>query len=175
MLLTILVGSVGWLGCNSNNSSQTDHNPRPVLADTLVAIFAEIKAAVMDDRAEDFVRFLDPIEAARLLPARKRRNGSLGSYLRHRLAGWPDPDTLQFEDLIHEPPYARVALSGSAGRFGYRQERVRYTFVLFKRQQETWRIAAVSSLEKERLDPYGTELSYLETELPPKLRFPRLF
>ena len=71
--------------------------------------------------------------------------------------------------------YARLEWTGGASSIGYREERVRYTFILFKRHNSGWKLAAISTLEKERYDPYGTELTYLETELPPKLRFPRLF
>ncbi|MEW5795800.1 MAG: hypothetical protein AB1772_05515 [Candidatus Zixiibacteriota bacterium] len=149
---------------------------REPLVDTLVAIFQELKQAAVSDRPERLVSYLDSSEARRLTYAcRQYGFSALGQYLRSLFAGWPDVDTLLVEDLIVKPPYARVTLAGPGTQFGYREERVRYTFLLFRRERADWRLAGVSSLEKGRYDPYGTRLSYLETELPPKLRFPRLF
>jgi hypothetical protein len=141
-----------------------------------VTIFEELKEAAVDNRFEAFLDILDETEAARLRRlSRSHGFGSLRSFLKHQFAEWPDPDTLSFEDMAYHPPYARVALTGGGGRIGHRQEYVRYTFLLFKRERDSWRLAAVSRLEKARFDPYGVELGYLETELPPKLRFPRIF
>jgi len=172
-IATILTFIFAWKPTGSEGPAQP---PFPPLADTLVAIYADIKAAAVTERPDEFAKFLDTAETIRFVQANQsRRSGSLASYLRRRLASWPDPDTLDFEDLVYQPPYARIALSGPGSGSAYHQDRVLFTFVLFKMEQEHWRLAAFSSLEKERRDHYGTELSYLETELPPKLRFPRLF
>ena len=172
--MTFLTFSVILSGCRST-SSDREAGPPP-LGDTLVAIFQGMKEVAFANRVADITGFLETAEAARLSRiSRNYGSATLGWCLERQLGSWPDPDTLDFEDLIYQPPYARIALSGP-GRFAsYREDRVCFTFFLFKREQDTWRLAAVSSLEKERFDPYGTELSYLETELPSKLRFPRLF
>ncbi len=96
-------------------------------------------------------------------------------YLEARFGGWPNPDTLLLEDLTVEPPFARIALAGEASHIGANVERIRYTFLLFRRVKSAWKLAGVSAIEKDRYDRYGTELGYFETELPPTLRFPRLF
>jgi hypothetical protein len=71
--------------------------------------------------------------------------------------------------------YARLTMVGPGTRIGQDRERRRYTFLLFKRDGARWKLSAMSTLEKERYDPYGYEITYHETDLPPKLRFPRQF
>jgi hypothetical protein len=177
LLVTFLLGALFLTACDGLAPRKTAEKPEPPpLVDTLVMIFEELKEAAVGNRFEAFLDILDETEAARLRQlSRAHGFGSLRSYLEHQFAEWPDPDTLAFEDFFHRPPYARVALSGTGARMGRRNEFVRYTFLLFKWEHESWRLTAVSRFEKERFDPYGSELSYLETELPPKLRFPRLF
>lgn len=176
LLLTVLVALVFLGGCRDagQNSADSQSQPPP-LGDTLVTVFEAIVSAATTDRSEDFRDFLVLSEAERLDRIRKSYGSvSLGWCLERQLGSWPDLDTLEFEDLVHRPPYARVAFSG-AGAFAAYQDRVRYTFLLFKQNDRDWRLAGVSSLEKDRFDRYGTELGYLETELPAQLRFPRLF
>ena len=149
----------------------------PALADTLVSIFSQLKEAAKTNKVDEFLSLLDTIEA-RKLRAQVARNGfkSLRTYIEHQFESWPDPDTLSFVDLVTEKDYARLALEGEASRLGTRQERVRWTFLLFRRSEDNfWRLSAMSSLESRRFDRYGTELTYLETDLPPRLRFPRIF
>lgn len=149
---------------------------RPPLADTLMNILTQLGDAARQNEPDRFIGLLDSSEADRLRKLTVRQGfQSLRGYLQWQFANWPDPDTLIFTDLIEEGPYARLALSGEGIGFGGREQTVRYTFALFKKSDTTWRLAAVSSLEKPRFDAYGTELDYFETELPPKLRFPRLF
>jgi len=163
--------------CARDNSEQLAQKAeKPPLADTLVTIFEELKAAALSNRPEALAGFLDSSETSRLTYACHHYGFSaLGQYLKLLFAGWPDPDTLSLEDLTVKPPYARLALAGRGTQFGFREERIRYTFLLFRYVSKDWRLAGVSSLEKARYDPYGTPLGYFETELPPKLRFPRLF
>ena len=145
------------------------------LGDTLVTIFEAIVSAATTDSSEAFRDFLVLSEAERLDRIRKSYGSvSLGRCLERQLGSWPNLDTLEFEDLVHYPPYARVAFSG-AGAFASYKNRVRYTFLLFRQNERGWCLAGVSSLDKDRFDRYGTELGYLETELPSQLRFPRLF
>jgi len=164
-------------GCSGGSRTEVARAAdKPPLADTLVGIFHELKAAALSDRANDLVGMLDSAEARRL----RRVCGhyslpGLRQYLETRFAGWPDPDTMSLEDLTVEPPYARIALAGAAEQVGRRDERVRFTFLLFRQVSQNWRLAAVSTLEKNRYDRYGTPLGFLETELPSTFRFPRLF
>jgi len=163
----------------SCQQKQAESQPPPAaqaLADTLVQILDRLRESAHSDRADEFLGMLDSAEAVRLRRMASRNGfGSLRTYVEHLFAHWPDPDTLRLGDVIHADPYARLTLTHHCAPGMYKEESIRYTFVLFKKEDSEWRLAAISSLEKERYDPYGTELSYLETELPPKLRFPRLF
>jgi hypothetical protein len=163
-------------GCQAGDGDQSEAKDRPPLADTLMAILTQLGDAARGNEADRFIGLLDSSEAERLRELTARQGfHSLRGYLQYQFACWPDPDTLIFTDLVEGGPYARLALSGAGVGFGRRGQSVRYTFALFKKSDTTWRLAAVSSLEKPRFDSYGTEQDYFETELPPKLRFPRLF
>lgn len=174
--LKIAVLTAGLFACAGDQPDPTSQKQLPPRADTLVAIFAEIREAVLSKRADDFVEFLDLAEAERIAHIQKNHDaGYVEYYLARQLAAWPSPDTLNFEDLIFEPPYVRLALWGPGSEIGYQQERVHYTFLLFKQEHDRWKLSGLTSLEKERRDRFGTDVSYFETELPSKLRFPRLF
>jgi len=172
MLLTVLVALAS---CRDAGHKSADSQLQPPpLGDTLVTIFEAIVSAAMTDRSEAFRDFLVSSEAERLDRIRESYGSvSLGWCLERQLGSWPDLDTLEFEDLVHRPPYARVAFSG-AGAFAAYKDRVRYTFLLFRQNDYGWRLAGVSSLEKDRFDRYGTELGYLETELPSQLVTPEV-
>jgi len=177
LLVLVCLFAATWSGCSEEPGTEVSQiAAKPPLADTLVAIFHELKAAALSDRANDLVSLLDSAEARRL----RRVCGhyslpGLRQYLETRFAGWPDPDTLTLEDFTFQPPYARVAFAGAGSEIGYRYERVRFTFLLFRQVSDNWRLTAISTLEKDRYDRYGTSVSFLETELPSSLRFPRLF
>jgi len=163
-------------GCQLGERDREEVKERPPLADTLLAILSRLGDAARGNEPDQFIGLLDSAEADRLRKLTAKQGfHSLRGYLQYQFASWPDPDTLTFTDLVEQGPYARLALSGTGVGFGRRGGNVRYTFALFKKTDTTWRLAAVSSLEKPRFDPYGTEQDYFETELPPKLRFPRLF
>ena len=173
LLLAILTTLVA---CSDNRPSSADSQLQvSPLGDTLATIYEAIVSAATADRSEDFRDFLVLSEAERLDRIRESYGSvSLGWCLERQLGSWPNLDTLEFEDLVHRPPYARVAFS-AAGAFANYKNRVRYTFLLFRQNERGWCLAGVSSLDKDRFDRYGTELGYLETELPSQLRFPRLF
>jgi len=175
-LITLLFAvSILWLGC-ADSEFRTDPPPTLSLADTLVDVFSELQDAISVREYDRFLELLDPVEATRLKQlARRHGFASLHNYIRLQFAEFPDPDTLAFVGITEGAGYARVEFAGRADQFGHREERVLYTFILYKRQSSGWKVAAISSLEKERFDSYGTEVSYFETDLPPRLRFPRLF
>ncbi len=177
-VLFVLLAFLALWGCLDQRQS-SDNNPlrAPKLSDTLVTIFEAMVSAATTDRSEEFKDFLAFSEIDRLERIQSGYGGvTLDWCLERQLGSWPNLDTLVFEDLVHRPPYARVAFTG-AGAYARFDDRVRYTFLLFRQNDrgDGWRVAGVSSLEKDRFDRYGTELSYLETELPSQLRFPRLF
>lgn len=146
------------------------------LSDSLLAIFRGMSVAVSHHREDVFEAFLHP-DAHGELQLRTQRYGfkSLMAYLRNHAGDWPDPDTLLLIDLVHDSLNARVTLVGRGRYWSQSRDRIRYTFLLFRTSPNGWKLAALSALEKERTDPYGYPVSYHETELPPKLRFPRAF
>ncbi len=164
------------LACKGDEDVMEHTGECPPLADTLATVFKQIKLAVDENRPDDFLHLMDPDEAGRL-DRLVRRDGfaSLRTFLEHHFVNWPDLDTLCYDGLIHEASYARLTFRGNGRKPSNRTRRVRYTFLLFRRFDNGWKLAAVSGLEKDRYDSYGTELSYLETDLPSRLRFPRLF
>jgi uncharacterized protein YceK len=140
-------------GCRADHDRRAENEKRPPLADTLMAILAQLGQAARDNQTDRFIGLLDSSEADRLDNLTARHGfGSLRGYLQYQFASWPDPDTLAFTDLVEEGPYARLAMSGPGVGFGRRKPTVRYTFVLFKKSDTAWKLAAVSSLDKPRYD-----------------------
>lgn len=177
LLVLVCIFAASWSGCSDKpGTGFSQIAEKPPLADTLVAIFHELRAAALSDRANDLITLLDSAEARRLRRVCGHYNlPGLRQYLETRFAGWPEPDTLTLEDLTFQPPYARIAFVGAGSQMGQRDKRVRFTFFLFRQVSQDWRLAAVSTLEKDKYDRYGTQQSFFETELPSSLRFPRLF
>ena len=136
----------------------------------------EAHEAVLDNDPDRFLALLDPTEKEDLADLTRRHGfSSLRTYLERQFVNWPDVDTLTYGGLTNTGNYARLTLVGRGSSFGRGGEKVRYTFLLFRRGQACWGLTAMASLEKERFDRYGYEVSYHETDLPPKLRFPRQF
>ncbi len=146
------------------------------LADSLLDIFRGMSVAVTHNRPDVFQAFLHP-DARGELQLRTQHYGfqSLMAYLHNHAGDWPDPDTLILTDLVHDSLNARVTLVGRGRYWGSGPDRIRYTFLLFRASPKGWKLSALSALEKEPSDIYGYPMSYHETELPPKLRFPRAF
>lgn len=167
-LFSILLGTACRLTGNKAAAKE------PPLADTLRHVFAEMTTALTTGNSDDFFRLIHPDDRAQLRDISKRHGySSLKAYLEGQMRGWPDPDTLAFADLITTGPYARLALWGAGTSYGHGRDLVRYTFLLFKQHNHEWRLSAMSSIEKESEDPYGYKVTYHETDLPSKLRFPR--
>lgn len=175
--LILSISLLLWLSsCGEQRSDTGVSKEPPPLADTLLVAYQALEKAAEENSMGDFLHQLDSVEAARLSGSAPRTSSaSPWVYLKHKFLILPDLDTLKFVDLVQSLDYARMTLAGSGSQIGYRQERVQYIFLLFRKRPTGWKLAAISQLEKDRFDPYGTELSYLETELPPKLRFPRRF
>jgi hypothetical protein len=172
LLALALAAGVGF-SCQAVQDEQAGV-PSP-LADSLMSIFVDMTEAVRGNEPDRFFELVHPDEVHNLQAiSRKHGYSSLKAYLRSQLHGWPDPDTLVFADITTTGSYARLALTGPGSRLGWGEERVRYTFLLFKRDGTQYKLAAMTGFEKERYDLYGHEITYHETDLPPKLRFPRL-
>ncbi|HOD66293.1 MAG TPA: hypothetical protein PLR32_03850 [candidate division Zixibacteria bacterium] len=173
----LLLGSA--LACSvAENRTAAPHSELPPVIDTLRGLFDELQQAVLQGQPERFSALLDPAQADTLEKLiRKHGYLSLRSYIERQFARWPNLDTLQLYEIKESGDYIRLTYAGPGTSFGAHRERVRYTFLLYKRIKGTWRLAAVTDFESDRYDPYGygCELSYHETDLPPRLRFPRLF
>jgi hypothetical protein len=145
------------------------------LADTLMTVFADMSRVIKEDCSEEFFRFVHPEEASILRQvARNHGYSSLRAYLDNQLRGWPEPDTLAFCGIVSNDSYARLALAGHGSVLSGGKPHIRYTFLLFRRSDEEWKLAAMAAMEKRARDLYGNVMTYHETDLPFKLRFPRL-
>lgn len=177
--LALVQAFVVTLGCSeAQNRTDAPSPTQPPVVDTLRAVFDELQQAVLQGQPERFKSLLDPVQADTLRKLiRKHGYLSLRSYIERQFANWPNLDTLELCEVKQEGGYIRLAYKGPGTKFGYRRPRVRYTFLLYRQTREKWRLAAVTGIEREQYDPYGYgyELTYHETDLPPKLRFPRLF
>ena len=146
------------------------------LADSLRTIFQEVRAAMIEGQPEAFLALLDKGEVPEMRRlARRHGFRSLKTYFGSRYANWPDLDTLRYGGLVTSPGYARLALVGTGESYGRAREPLRYTFLLFRLHADGWKLAASATFDMDRYDPYGHEITYHETDLPPKLRFPRQF
>lgn len=178
LLAAVTALALGLACSEAQNQTGVPASTQPVIVDTLRVIFDELQQAVLQGQPEKFRSLLDPAQADTLRKLiRKHGYLSLRSYIERQFANWPNLDTLELYQIRQSGSYVRLAYKGPGSNLGHRQPWVRYTFLLFKQHQDRWRLAAVTSIEAEQYDPYGYgyELSYHETDLPPRLRFPRLF
>lgn len=174
-----LIGLVGVAVCQQADPPViSEQSSLPPVVDTLRGIFEDLHGAMLARDQDRFFSLLDPTEGAKLQKlVRQYGYLSLKSYIERQFAQWPDLDTLSVYEIKEGGDYLRLTLTGPGTRFGYREPRIRYTFLLFRRHGDSWRLAAVTDLESEQFDPYGYgyEKHVHETDLPPKLRFPRVF
>lgn len=147
----------------------------PPLADSLKAVYANARLAIHTDSLTRFLDLLDPLEG-RHVSKLARANGfkSVRTFLLRRYGRMPNLESLHFEQIKNSPSYARMTFTGGMTDPGFKEARIRYNFVLFKRHDNQWKFSAFSAIEKNRYDRYGRELGFHETELPRKLRFPRI-
>lgn len=143
-------------------------------ADSLLAVFQEITASVTEERFDDFLSLIDIDERQELDRLIKNHGySSIKAYLRSQMHGWPNPDTLTLSQLLSDESYARLTFTGQGEKLGGRRGFVRYTVIMLKRSDMGWRLAGMSSLDKAAADSYGHPMTFHETDLPARLRFPR--
>jgi len=178
ILAILFVGAAAVLGYRLMPRPAPVVAQTPPLVDTLTGVFENLHQAMLDGDQDRFFGLLDPGEGAKLKAAVKKNGySSLKTFIERQFANWPDFDTLSLFEIKQGGPYARLAYSAPGTRIGFKAPRTRYTYLLFKRLKGQWRIAAVTDMECDKFDPYGYgyRLSFHETDLPPKLRFPRAF
>lgn len=159
-------------GCQKQPMSQA---VLPPLADSLKAVYSDVRMAMYSDSLARFLNLLDPLEG-RHVDKLARSNGfkSVRSFLLRRYGRMPNLDSLHFEQVKNSPSYARMTFTGGRTQPGIQKPRIRYNFILFRKHDDQWKFSAFMAIEKDRYDRYGRENGYHETELPPKLRFPRV-
>lgn len=163
--------------------SQCSRQPLPILRPDdpmtmkLLETYNELRQAAEISDIDSVIKLLDPIDA-KALGDLTRENGfnSLQSYLSKRMSGWPNPDTLSILGVTSNGNLARITFAGMGNLVGSPSDRVCYTGILFRRQNDSsWSVAAITSVEKDRYDHFGQEMSFHETDYPPRFRFPRKF
>jgi hypothetical protein len=170
LIAGLLVASAG---CGTKNQYQA--GPIPPLVDSLSTVYGTLQEAASTDNPDEFFACLDPIEAYHVKKlASSNGYRKVKSFIERRYAFLPDLDTLNFREWKRAGDYVRLTYVGPGGSFGYNRERARFSFLLFRSCTQGWKLSAISSIEKDRFDRYGYELTYHETDLPPKFRFPRI-
>ena len=160
-------------GCTADDGDPIAR--QPLLADSLSTVYGVLKEAANNNNPEVFFDCLDPIEAYHIKKlAASNGYRQVKSFIERKYVSLPNLDTLNFHELKRAGNYVRLTFVGSGTSLGYRMERARFTFLLFREYDSAWKLSAMSTIERERFDRYGHELTYHETDLPPKFRFPRI-
>lgn len=166
---TIILGS----GCEI--AQQVEPVGRSALADSLLSIFEQATTAVSERRYPEFLRLVDPDERRQLEEMVAQYGySSIKAYLDQQMHGWPNLDTLTLTGFVSDGTHARITFEGNGSNFGLKRS-VRYTIVMLRLTPDGWLLTAMTSIEKDAEDQFGNRLTYHETELPTKLRFPRPF
>ena len=177
-LLAAMVAIALGLACSeAQNQTSAPVSTQPAVVDSLRVVFDELQQAVLQGQPERFRSLLDPAQADTLHKLiRKHGYLSLRSYIERQFANWPNLDTLELCQIKQSANYVRLAYKGPGSNFGHREPWVRYTFLLFKHHRDSWRLAAVTSIEAEQFDPYGYgyERRCTKPDLPPRPAFRRL-
>ena len=125
----------------SEGGEPSDENPP--LADTLSQTFSQLRQVALQ-RREDLL----PVYMSHdvLTELRDSLSGqgyvTVSDYLSLAYRDIPDPDTLLVAGLTTGNGYARLSLKGRGYRWLRRQEMVRYTFVLFRYEDKSWKFVA---------------------------------
>ncbi|MDF1543560.1 MAG: hypothetical protein P1R58_00495 [bacterium] len=172
MVFIALIALIGLIGCNESTITQSVQTD---LVDSLEVSFEQVRLALEENHPDQFLSLIDPVEAAQI-KAMAVEDGykSLQRFILRRMSGCPDIDTLQLRQFKQSGHWSRLAYVSFPPASKQRHKSVRYTFLLFRKQGDDWKLNAVNSLEQDRFDSMGQERSFHETELPVKLRFPRL-
>lgn len=147
----------------------------PALADSLSLSCVQIKHLVDNYNISTFLKMIDPEESKKLKQiASLAKVKDKMNYIRAGFVDLPNIDTLEFYDLTNSKDFVRLTYVGDGSSFGRKQDYINYSFFLFHRHGEFWKFMAYSSFEKKRQDFYGHKLTYHETDLPPRFRFPKI-
>ncbi len=145
------------------------------LAENLSIKFDKISDFIENNHFDSLETLIDPIELISLkFKAEVNRTRDINHYIKRNYSSLPHTDTLQFYEIKNTENFIRVTYIGDGNKYQNKTERVLYTFLLFRNCESVWKLAATSSIEKERFDSYGNEMTFHETELPALFRFPRI-
>lgn len=174
LLLTILIATLPLSRCTQEPLELV--RPGLPMVDSLLASYAAIREAAESSDSDRLLALMEPDDADMLRSlAAKHGYNSLRSYLSYQMSGWPDPDTLSIIGVKRYGQFARLTFAGQATPTSWQSSAIRYTMILFKEHEGQWRLSAITSIEKDRYDLYGHEISFHDADYPPRFRFPRLF
>ena len=174
ILMTILIATLPLSRCG--NEPLTLVRPGLPMVDSLLATYAAVREAAESSDVDRLLALMEPGDADMLRSqAPKHGYNSLRSYLSYQMSGWPDPDTLSIIGVKRYGRFARLTFAGQAVPATWKSSAIRYTMILFKEHNGQWRFSAITNVEKDRYDHYGQEITFQDTDYPPKFRFPRLF
>jgi len=171
---------LSFYGCGQQ-TRETTCLPAPLnepnsLTDSLMSVYNNMKTAVKNNDMKSFYNYLDPEKTHDFISVINRFNPrNLATDINRKVSTWPALDTLQIYEIKNNENYIRLSFTGMSYYSRYDDQRIRYTFLLFKRINNQWRLSTVSSLEKELYGLYGYVTTYHETDLPAGMRFPRMF
>lgn len=172
-VLAVAMVTVAGTGCERGSGAV--YTVRFPLTDSLLQVYDNLQQALRDNRQEQALACLDPTAAARVSQlTRSFGYTSLLSFFDVQIGRWPDLDTLAVVEVKSSSGYVRLAMAGPGTDYGQGEDRIRYTFLLYRRIMGQWCLSGGATIEKDRLDQYGNAVGYHETDLSPELRFPKL-
>ena len=161
---------------NETSSLPISINEPNSLTDSLMTVYGNIITAVKNDDIKSFYNYLDPEKTKQFISGINKFNPrNLASDINRKISSWPALDTLQIYEIKQNENYIRLSFTGMPYYSRYDDQRIRYTFLLFKKINNQWRLSTISSFDKELYGLYGYVTTYHETDLPSGLRFPRMF
>lgn len=143
-------------------------------ADSLLTVYGEVYHTALTEGPEAVVSMMDPVARRHLLTTvRSLEYESVVSYIEKQADTWPNADTLSVRAVDRSGDWVRLTLTGTP-RPGFGDDWTRYTMVLYRAHEDGYRMAAITSFEKETRDRYGYPVTLQEMELPELFRFPKV-
>ncbi len=175
----LIVGVIYICGCNNLEQREKNANniPQTELAtvDSLALRFHFFRDAVLHLQTGEFKKLIDSRLSSELSrQAKKSRFSSSLQYFKWQNPHLPALDTLQFYEIQESGVYRRIAYTGNILTFANQENRIRYTYLLYHRESKDWKLSGLASVDCDRYDSFGRELTIHETDLPSSMRFPKV-
>ena len=167
------------IGCNDPEqkeiSSKDTSGPELAAVDSLALRFHFFRDAVLHRQTNEFKKLIDSRLSSELtFRAKKSRFTSSVQFFKWQNPNLPSLDTLQFYELRESGEYRRLTYTGNILSFANQDIRIRYTYLLYRLDRDDWRLSGIVSVDHDRYDSYGRELTIHETDLPSSMRFPKV-